>query len=87
MIRALLAAFLVATAAACGGVAQRPPTATPTGSTSPTLAARTSPPPSPAGSPVATYLSAPLADVRTGETFRLGDFRGRVTLVQAMAVW
>ncbi|HET8568933.1 MAG TPA: hypothetical protein VFM93_08110 [Candidatus Limnocylindria bacterium] len=33
------------------------------------------------------YLSVPLTDVRTGETFTLGQFTGKVAIVQAMAVW
>lgn len=44
----------------------------------------TSPPP---GAPRPAYWSIPLVDVRTGETFTLGQFEGQVAIVQGMAVW
>jgi hypothetical protein len=79
-MRLLLAALL--SLAACGGAPAQPsPSAA---SASPTAAART---PAATTAAPAAFLSMPLADVRTGETFRLGGFPGRVTLVQAMAVW
>lgn len=40
-----------------------------------------------AGADVSAILAAPLRDVRTGETFSLGGFAGKVVLVEGMAVW
>jgi len=34
-----------------------------------------------------TWFSASLTDARTGETFRINDFRGKVVLVETMAIW
>lgn len=36
---------------------------------------------------LAAILAAPLKDVRTGESFTLGGFSGKVVLVEGMAVW
>jgi thiol-disulfide isomerase/thioredoxin len=33
------------------------------------------------------WFSVPLTDVRTGQTFYIQDFKGRVVLVEPMAVW
>ncbi|MCL5995164.1 MAG: TlpA family protein disulfide reductase [Chloroflexi bacterium] len=33
------------------------------------------------------WLSAELVDARSGETFKIADFKGKVVLVEAMAVW
>ena len=87
MIRGLLATALVL--ASCGGTAA--PTAVPAPPTepaaAPTTADRTPPPASPTTAGAATFLAIRLTDVRTGASFALGDFPGKVTLVQAMAVW
>lgn len=40
-----------------------------------------------AGADVSAILAAPLRDARTGETFSLGSFAGKVVLVEGMAVW
>lgn len=41
-----------------------------------------------AGKPLdAQLLATPLRDARTGRTFALADFRGKVVLVEGMAVW
>lgn len=41
-----------------------------------------------AGKPVdAQLLGTPLRDARTGEAFTLGDLRGKVLLIEGMAVW
>lgn len=34
-----------------------------------------------------TLLAVPLVDVRTGEHFTLGDFRGKVVVAMPIAVW
>lgn len=86
MTRALLAAVLVL--GSCGGSAQPTAASRATASAPETPAAeRTLPPASHTTVASAPFLTLPLTDVRTGETFRLGDFRGKVTFVQAMAVW
>ena len=33
------------------------------------------------------WRSIPLADVRTGETFTIGDFAGKAVLLETFAVW
>jgi thiol-disulfide isomerase/thioredoxin len=33
------------------------------------------------------WFSAPLIDARTGQTFNINDFRGKVVLVETMAIW
>lgn len=90
MLRPLLAALLVA--AACGG-ADQPPPGTPVASPiagTPAAQASPSPAATPAespGPPKPLFLATTLTDVRTGETFRLDQFGGNVTVVQLMAVW
>lgn len=84
--RLLFVALLVA--AGCGGTLSTStpaPTETPTAgetslTTAPTAGATAVPQPT-------GMLAYALADVRTGETFTLGQFAGKVTLVQLMAVW
>lgn len=81
---ALFAAFVVA----CGpaGSTRADPTATPTAPVTgvpPTASAVASP----SSTPRAALLTKVFKDVRTGEEFTLGQFSGRVTLVQHMAVW
>lgn len=78
--------------AGCG--AGRPVGIAPTDGSTPTAATReTVTPTSPATpAPTATALSSgqlamTLTDVRTGETFTLAQFAGKVTIVQHMAVW
>ncbi|MSQ37654.1 MAG: hypothetical protein EXR61_05000 [Chloroflexi bacterium] len=41
----------------------------------------------PAVAPLPAYLATTLTDVRSGARFTLGDFRGKVTIVEGMAVW
>jgi len=36
---------------------------------------------------MADWLGTPLTDVRTGQSFKLSDFSGKVVLVETMAVW
>lgn len=36
---------------------------------------------------LAAFLSTPLTDVRSGERFTLADYKGKVTIVEGMAVW
>lgn len=60
------------------------PTAAPTATTTPVAAATSAP--SPAAAKPA-FLLARLTDVRTGESFTLGQFEGKVLIVQGMAVW
>jgi hypothetical protein len=50
----------------------------------PTEAASRTATPTPAGP---AFLAMTLTDVRSGESFALGQFRGSVTIVQGMAVW
>lgn len=79
-------------AAGCG--AGRPVGVAPTDRSTPTPGTReTLTPTSPATpAPTATSMSSSqfamtLTDVRTGETFTLAQFEGKVTIVQHMAVW
>ena len=37
--------------------------------------------------PFAAFLGTPLIDVRSGERFTLADYKGKVTIVEGMAVW
>lgn len=60
------------------------PTAAPKPTTTPVAAATSAP--SPAAAKPA-FLLARLTDVRTGEGFTLGQFEGKVVIVQGMAVW
>jgi hypothetical protein len=86
VIRGLLAFALVV--ASCGGAAA--PTARPASaetSAAPTAAETIAPPASPTSTDRAAFLSIRLSDVRTGQAFTLGDFPGKVTLAQSMAVW
>ena len=83
-----VAALLVG---ACGTAA--PATAAPQAVTSgvaaPPASAPAAPgtPAAPAAAPLAAFLAMPLTDVRSGERFTLGDFKGKVTIVEGMAVW
>jgi hypothetical protein len=64
------------------------PGAAPTAPGQPQAAAATAPPP--AAKPVAqsALLSAPINEIRTGQTFRLGDLvPNQVVIVKPMAVW
>lgn len=90
-MRPLIALVVLAlVASSCGGsaapapAATAPPTAAPSlaPTADPTTAAATAPAP---GGPA--FLTAPLTDVRSGETFSIGGFPGKVVLVIAMAVW
>ncbi len=36
---------------------------------------------------VAAFMTIPLTDARTGERFTVSDFKGKVTIVEGMAVW
>ncbi len=72
----LLLSLLVAALTACAPAAGTPaPTAEP-GNT-----------PSSARSAVPAWLSLPLIDVRTGETFTFADFSGKTVLARAVAEW
>lgn len=76
------------TAATAAPTAAAPTATKPAPATTPTPAAKEKPlTPSAAPTPRVAYLAIPLADVRTGERFTLGGFPGKVTIVQAMAVW
>ena len=35
----------------------------------------------------AAFMTIPLTDARTGERFTVADFKGKVTIVEGMAVW
>ncbi len=41
----------------------------------------------PAASTDEAWRTTPLRDVRTGEEFRIDDLRGRVVIVESMAIW
>ncbi|MGH2450777.1 MAG: hypothetical protein ACRDGE_05825 [Candidatus Limnocylindria bacterium] len=80
-----LAAALALTAG-CGTASPEPVGAT---DPAPTSAPATRGPtgtPADAGE-LPAFMNVPLTDVRSGETFTLGDFAGKVVIVQAMAVW
>ena len=77
--------FVVVAIAGCVG--QTTETTTPT---QPSITEPTAPTPSaPAETPTepTSYLDIPLRDVRTGETFKLSDFSGKVVVIETMAVW
>ena len=40
-----------------------------------------------AAAQVAAFMTIPLTDARTGERFTVADFKGKVTIVEGMAVW
>lgn len=42
---------------------------------------------SPATTQLASFLTMTLTDARTGEKFTLADYKGKVTIVEGMAVW
>lgn len=69
---------------ACGGPAAAPG-ASPARATSPTRAPTS--PPATAARQSKPYLFISLTDVRTGERFTLGQFAGKVVVVESMAVW
>jgi predicted small lipoprotein YifL len=90
---ALLLVIMLIVTAGCGNgtPVSVPPTI---GSTPTTAASATLIPTSPApASPTATtaapsgLLAMTLTDVRSGESFSLAEFEGKVTIVQHMAVW
>ncbi|HUG55946.1 MAG TPA: hypothetical protein VMJ92_02615 [Candidatus Limnocylindrales bacterium] len=58
-----------------------PATASPTGTAPPTGSSAEP------GQALPAFMGVPLTDVRSGDTFTLGDFAGKVVIVQAMAVW
>lgn len=73
-----------------GAVSSADPSATGAGSTSSASAEPAATASPPAGSPAPTapaWVSAALTDVSTGETVRLADMRGRVVIVETMAIW
>jgi cytochrome oxidase Cu insertion factor (SCO1/SenC/PrrC family) len=39
------------------------------------------------GEPGAAWRTEPLTDVRTGESFRIDDLRGKLVVIEPMAVW
>ncbi|GAC1648479.1 MAG: hypothetical protein NVS9B11_21410 [Candidatus Dormibacteraceae bacterium] len=82
----LLAAVLVL--GACSTAAPASATPAPVGA-SPSVAssAALSAASSAAVAPFAAFLSTTLTDVRSGERFTLADFKGKVTIVEGMAVW
>jgi hypothetical protein len=89
-----IALLLMIVTAACG--TGRPVAAPPTNGSTPTPSAiATATPTSPANaSSTAATTAAPsgllammLTDVRSGESFSLAQFEGKVTIVQHMAVW
>ena len=90
---ALLLVIVLIAAAGCvnGTPVSAPPTI---GSTTSPLASATLTPSAPATvSPTATtgaptgLLAMTLTDIRSGESFSLAQFDGKVTIVQHMAVW
>jgi len=80
---ALLSFALVVMACGPGGPVSRTTAPTDAPSPAPETASPTAAP-TPAGP---AFLTMTLTDVRSGETFTLGQFRGSVTIVQGMAVW
>lgn len=42
---------------------------------------------SPSTGQLAPFLTMTLTDARSGEKFTLGDYKGKVTIVEGMAVW
>ena len=40
-----------------------------------------------AAAQAAAFMTIPLTDARTGERFTVADFKGKVTIVEGMAVW
>ena len=40
-----------------------------------------------AAAQTAAFMTIPLTDARTGERFTVADFKGKVTIVEGMAVW
>ncbi len=77
--RASLAAIIaisLAVTAACGSTAPGTPT-TAAGPATPGASAASRP----------AWYDIPLTDVRTGQTFAISDFAGKVVLVEAMAEW
>jgi cytochrome oxidase Cu insertion factor (SCO1/SenC/PrrC family) len=89
---ALLPVIMLIVTAGCGNgtPVAVPPT---TGSTSTPVASATATPTPATALPTATtaapsgLLAMTLTDVRSGETFSLAQFEGKVTIVQHMAVW
>jgi len=92
-IRLAFLLVIVFTAAGCGG--GRPVAASPTNVSTPTPTAGATETPTPVATaaPTATtaapsgLLAMTLTDVRSGESFNLAQFEGKVTIVQHMAVW
>lgn len=63
--------------AACSNA--EPPASSPTANATPAKATPTE--------VKTTWVTTGLTDVRTGQTFRMSDFKNKVVLVEAMAVW
>ena len=40
-----------------------------------------------AAAPLAAFMGTTLTDVRSGEQFTLADYRGKVAIVEGVAVW
>jgi len=87
---ALLLAIIWIVATGCGNgtpVAVPPTTgSTPTPGASATVTPASASPTAATGAP-AGLLAMSLTDVRSGESFSLAQFDGKVTIVQHMAVW
>jgi hypothetical protein len=82
----LLSAFV---AASCGAGSPEVTSARTTAPTTTAAPPATLAPTAAAATPDArpSYLVTALSDVRTSERFSLGQFGGKVVIVQAMAVW
>lgn len=79
-------------AGACGVAAPAPATPVPLATPGQPAPARTAPAAQPAPATSATpqpaaFMAMTLTDVRSGERFTLADFKGKVTIVEGMAVW
>jgi len=87
-----LVAIAVLAAAAVAGVAflSQPTTTVPTTSTT-TIATTTTQPPSMTTTTTARaipqWMQVTLKDPRTGQTFRISDFEGKVVVLEIMAIW
>jgi len=81
LVPMLVAVFVLG---ACGTAAPAASVPAPISSTPAVPAAADS---SAAAAPSAAFLGTPLTDVRSGERFTLADYKGKVTIVEGMAVW
>lgn len=84
-MRAVAALLVILVAGSCAGgpgagSASTRPAAPGAGVASATVAAASSP-------ALATLLTTRLTDVRSGQTFTLAEFSGKVVIVEGMAVW